>query len=87
MWKGLAYSVALQKIKAYLVHDAIVANLGSDLLQPGVEAQVRQLFIHDGAIAKFKTERRIVEDLNPSQSVTICPRLGFNTLIDLQAKE
>lgn len=59
--EGLAYSVALQKIKAYLVHKAIVENLGSDLSQPRVEAQVRQLFIHEGAIAKFKTEKRIVE--------------------------
>jgi len=59
--EGLAWSVAKEKIRAYLVHKAIVENLGDENLAPRIENQVRQFFIHDGAIAKFRTERRIFE--------------------------
>jgi hypothetical protein len=59
--EGLAYSTAREKITAYLVHRAIEENLGDKNLAPSTEAQVRQLFIHDGAIAKFKTEKRVIE--------------------------
>lgn len=59
--EGLHFSTACMKIRAYLVHKAIVENLGSTKVEPNIESQVRQFFEHDGAIAKFKTERRIVE--------------------------
>jgi hypothetical protein len=59
--EGLAYSVAKEKIRAYLVHKAIVENLGDENSAPRLENQVRQLFIHEGSIARFKTEKRIVE--------------------------
>lgn len=59
--EGLAYSVARRKIQAYLVYKAIEENLGAPIGVPSIEAQVRQFFEHDGSIAKFKTERRIVE--------------------------
>lgn len=58
--EGLAWSTAKEKILAYLVHKAIEDNLGANILAPGVETQVRQLFIHDNAIARFKTQKRIV---------------------------
>lgn len=58
--EGLAYRTAQDKIAAYLVHKAIETNLGSEISPPGLEYQVRQFFAHDGAIAKFKTEKRTV---------------------------
>ncbi len=85
--EGLAYTTAQYKIKAYLVHSAIEQNLGPTKVGPSIESQVRQFFEHENAIARFKTEKRIVEDLNPSQSVTIYPHIGFNTSIDLQPKD
>ncbi len=85
--EGLHVTTAQEKIKHYLVHKAIEENLGPEKSGPSLECQVRMLTKHENAIARFKTEKRIVEDLNPSQSVTIYPRLGFNTLIDLQLKE
>jgi len=59
--EGLAYTRAKEKIRAYLVHKAIVENLGDQNRAPRLENQVCQLFAHDGAIANFKTEKRIVE--------------------------
>lgn len=59
--EGLAYRVAQRKIQSYLVHKAIEENLGSTLVPPSMEHQVKQLYLHDGAIARFKTEKRIVE--------------------------
>lgn len=59
--EGLAYSVALDKIRHYLVHVAIESNLPPEISGPRIESQVHQFCGHDGAIAKFRTERRIVE--------------------------
>jgi hypothetical protein len=59
--EGLAYTTAQYKIKAYLVHSAIEQNLGPTKVGPSIESQVRQFFEHENAIAKFKTEKRIVE--------------------------
>jgi hypothetical protein len=59
--EGLAYSIALHKIRHYLVHIAIETNLPPGIPGPGVENQVHQFCGHDGAIARFKTEKRIVE--------------------------
>lgn len=59
--EGLAYTTAQYKIKAYLVHSAIEQNLGPTKVGPSIESQVRQFFKHENAIARFKTERRIVE--------------------------
>jgi hypothetical protein len=58
--EGLAYTTAQLKIKAYLVHAAIEQNLGPTLIGPSLECQVKQLYYHDGAIARFKTEKRTV---------------------------
>jgi hypothetical protein len=43
------------------VHSAIEQNLGPTKVGPSIESQVRQFFEHENAIAKFKTEKRIVE--------------------------
>ena len=59
--EGLAYTTAQLKIKAYLVHSAIVENLGPIKIGPSLECQVKQLYYHEGAIANFKTEKRMVE--------------------------
>jgi hypothetical protein len=59
--EGLHFTTATIKIRAYLVHKAIEENLGITLVKPSTEQQVKQLFIHENAIAKFKTEKRIVE--------------------------
>lgn len=59
--EGLAYRTAQTKILAYLVQDGIAQNLGRTNVLPSTESQVRQLFEHDGAIAKFRTEKRIVQ--------------------------
>jgi hypothetical protein len=59
--EGLAITVAQLKIKAYLVHKAIEENLGPQIHGPRTEYQVAQLFRHETAIAKFRTEKRIVE--------------------------
>jgi hypothetical protein len=59
--EGLAYRPAQRKIQAYLVHKAIEENMARPIGLPNIEAQVRQFFEHDGAIARFKTERRIIE--------------------------
>jgi hypothetical protein len=59
--EGLAYTTAQLKIKAYLVHAAIEENLGPTLIGPSLECQVKQLYYHENAIARFKTEKRIVE--------------------------
>jgi hypothetical protein len=67
--EGLAYSTAQYKIKSYLVHSAIEENLGPAKVGPSIESQVRQLFDHENAIAKFKTEKRMVEkQKEPSMS-------------------
>ncbi len=58
--EGLAYTVAREKIRAYLVHKAIEENAGSLKRLPDVETQVKQFFAHDGAIARFKIETRVV---------------------------
>lgn len=58
--EGLAYSTAREKIQAYLVHKAIEENLGTGIPAPKIESQVTQFYRHDGAIAKFKTEKRVV---------------------------
>jgi len=58
--EGLAITTARQKIQAYLVHKAIEENSGDTIIPPGTEYQVKQLFLHETAIAKFKTEKRIV---------------------------
>lgn len=58
--EGLAYTVAREKIRAYLVHKAIEENSGIGIPMPGIESQVAKFFAHDGAIAKFKTEKRVV---------------------------
>jgi len=58
--EGLAVTVAQRKIKAYLVQSAIEANVGLPNGGPSLETQVRQFFEHEGAIAKFKTEKRSV---------------------------
>jgi hypothetical protein len=59
--EGLAYRPAQRKIQAYLVHKAIEENMGRPFGLPSMETQVRQFFEHENAIAKFKTEKRIVE--------------------------
>lgn len=59
--EGLAYRVAQRKILSYLVHRAIEENLGSTLVPPSLEHQVKQLYLHEGAIARFKTEKRTVK--------------------------
>jgi hypothetical protein len=59
--EGLAYSTAREKIQAYLVHKAIEENLGAGIPAPKIESQVTQFYRHEGSIAKFKTEKRIVE--------------------------
>lgn len=59
--EGLACRTARMKIQAYLVHKAIEDSLGGTFVPPSLECQVRQFFEHDGAIAKFRTERRIFE--------------------------
>ena len=58
--EGLHFSTACDKIRAYLVHNAIVQNIGSGISEPKIESQVTQLYRHDGAIARFKTEKRTV---------------------------
>jgi hypothetical protein len=58
--EGLAYTTAQYKIKAYLVHTAIEQNLGPTFVGPSIESQIRQFFEHDGAIARFKTEKRVL---------------------------
>ncbi len=40
---------------------AIVDNLPPRIQGPGIESQITSLYQHETAIAKFKTERRIVE--------------------------
>jgi hypothetical protein len=52
---------AKEKIKSYLVHSAIEDNLGPTKVGPSIESQVRQLFEHENAIAKFRTEKRMIE--------------------------
>lgn len=59
--EGLNITDAQRKVKAYLVHKAIEENLGREISLPSLEYQVKQLYFHDGAIARFKTETRIVE--------------------------
>ena len=58
--EGLNVVVAQRKIKAYLVHSAIEQNLGQQISCPSLEYQVQQFYGHDGAIARFKTEKRTV---------------------------
>jgi hypothetical protein len=58
--EGLCVVGARRKIQAYLVHKAIEDNLGEKIITPSLEYQVQQFFVHDGAIAKFKTEKRVV---------------------------
>jgi hypothetical protein len=59
--EGLHVTTAQEKIKHYLVHKAIEENLGPEKSGPSLECQVRMLTKHENAIAKFKTEKRIVE--------------------------
>lgn len=58
--EGLHVTTARDKIAAYLVHRSIEENLGTGFPAPSLESQVAQLYRHDGAIAKFKTEKRVV---------------------------
>jgi hypothetical protein len=67
--EGLAYSTAKEKIQAYLVHVAIEENLGANKLAPSMETQVRQFFAHEGSIAKFKTEKRIVQKRDGTNAI------------------
>lgn len=71
--EGLAITVAQLKIKAYLVHKAIEENAGPSLNGPGTEEQVKQLFRHETAIAKFKTEKRIVTTKDGEQRTVEVP--------------
>jgi len=71
--EGLAYTTAREKIQAYLVHRAIEEYLGDNLLAPRIETQVRQLFIHENSIAKFKTERRIVQKRDGTNTTVEVP--------------
>jgi hypothetical protein len=71
--EGLAYSTAREKIQSYLVHKAIEDNLGDNKLAPSMETQVRQLFAHEGSIAKFKTERRIVQKRDGTNTTVEVP--------------
>jgi len=59
--EGLAYTTAQRKILGYLVCSAIESNLGPQIRGPSIESQVTALFEHDGAIARFKTEKRTVK--------------------------
>ena len=68
--EGLAYTVAREKIRAYLVHKAIEENLGIGIPMPSIESQVSRLFAHEGSIAKFKTEKR--SSANPEPSFASC---------------
>jgi hypothetical protein len=58
--EGLAYTVAQEKIRHYLVQSAIEAHLPPEISGPMTETQVRQLCGHDGAIARFMVQKRTV---------------------------
>jgi hypothetical protein len=59
--EGLAYTTAQRKIRAYLVWSAIEDNVGPQIRGPSIESQITQFFEHEGSIARFKTEKRIIE--------------------------
>jgi len=73
-FEGLAWTTAQLKIKAYLVHSAIVENLGPIKIGPSLECQVKQLYYHEGAIANFKTEKRMVEKRDGTREFHIMNR-------------
>ena len=58
--EGLNVRYARDKIASYLIHKAIEENVGGGISPPSLEYQVHQFYGHDGAIAKFKTEKRVV---------------------------
>jgi hypothetical protein len=66
---SLAVTVAQKKIRAYLVSEAIEDTLGENKFLPNMESQIMQLYRHETAIAKFRTEKRMVEkQKEPSMS-------------------
>jgi len=71
--EGLAYTTAQRKIRAYLVWSAIEENLGPQIRGPSVESQVTQFFEHEGSIAKFKTEKRIVQKRDGTNTTVEVP--------------
>ena len=59
--EGLNVRYARDKIASYLVHKAIEENVVGGISPPSLQYQVQQFYGYDGAIARFKTERRIIE--------------------------
>ena len=73
--EGLNVRYARDKIASYLIHKAIEENVGGGISPPSLEYQVHQFYGHDGAIARFKTEKRVVTTKDGQERTVEVPRI------------